>query len=267
MIWTPKGKRIVKPSMAECMAVGLDAGLGALGVGGRGHAPAAFVPTAISGLAGWWRGDLLVTESSLAVSAWGDSSGSGDANRVLVQATGGKKPTLTASNAAANNQATIDFVSASSQQLDSTGNWSAALSQPYSIFMVGKDGGGGFQGWASNTASSVAINYGNGSANMVLYAGSFLASDQGASASPKMVGAVFNDTSSKIYENARTPRNTGAGGATALAQLTLGANPGAGIYLNGWLAEVVVYSKALSAGDIDSLCTYFAARYALTIGA
>lgn len=230
-----------------------------------GAAP--FVPTDITGIAGWWRADLLVTQAALAVSAWGDLSGSGDANRILVQSVAGKKPTLTASNAAANNQATIGFASASSQQLDSAGNWSAAVSQPYSIFLVGKDGGAGFQGWASNTASSVAINYGNGSANMVMYAGSFLASNQGASSSPKMVGAIFDGATSKIYENARTPRNTGAAGATALAQLTLGANPGAGIYLNGWLAEVLVYAKILSAGEIDQLCTYFTGRYALAIGA
>lgn len=220
----------------------------------------------ISGIAGWWRADRGVTIAT-GVSQWDDQSGVGDTNRNLVQAVGAKQPTVNSTDASYNNQTTLSFASASSQQLDSAGNWSAALSQPYSIFLVGQDGGSGFQGWASNTASSVAINYGNGSANMVMYAGSFLASNQGASSSPKMVGAIFDGASSTIYESARTPRNTGAAGATALAQLTLGSNPGAGIFLNGKLAECIVYSKALSAGEIDQLCTYFTGRYALAIGA
>ncbi len=260
MIWTPKGRRIVRPSMSECAGLGLG-----LGFGGGGAA-AAFSPTSISGIAGWWRADLGRTIAT-GVSQWNDQSGSGDANRNLVQATGSKQPTYNATDAAFNNQSTLSFASASSQQLDSAGNWSGALSQPYSIFLVGADGGAGFQGWASNTASSVAINYGNGSANMVIYAGSFLASTQGASSSPKMVGGVFNGGSSAIYENARTPRATGAAGATALAQLTLGANPGAGIYLNGKLAEGLVYAKALSAGEIDQLSTYFTSRYGIAIAA
>jgi len=225
-----------------------------------------FTPAFISGLAGWWRADRGVTIAT-GVSQWNDQSGIGDTNRNLVQAVGAKQPTVNATDAAYNNQTTLSFASASSQQLDSAGNWSAALSQPYSIFLVGQDGGAGFQGWASNTASSVSISYGNGSANMVMYAGSFLASNQGASSSPKMVGAIFDGATSKIYENARTPRNTGAAGATALAQLTLGANPGGGIFLNGKIAEAVVYSKVLSAAEIDQLCTYFTGRYALAIGA
>jgi hypothetical protein len=226
-----------------------------------------FVPTDITGIAGWWRADLLVTQAALAVSAWGDSSGSGDASRILVQSVAGKKPTINATDAAYNNQSTLSFASASSQQLDSTGAWVSALSQPYTIFLVGQDGGAGFQGWASNTGSSVQISYGNGSANMVMYAGSFLASNQGASSSPKVVGAVFNGATSDIYEGARTPRATGDAGATALAQLTIGAIPGAGLFLNGKIAECVVYSKALSAPEIDQLCTYLTDRYAIGIGA
>lgn len=246
--------------MVECTGLGLG-----LGFGG-GSSVSTFSPIAITGIAAWWRGDLGKTIAT-GVSQWNDQSGIGDTNRNLVQAVGAKQPTVNATDAAYNNQTTLSFASASSQQLDSAGNWSAALSQPYSIFLVGQDGGAGFQGWASNTASSVAINYGNGSANMVMYAGSFLASTLGAVATPKMVGATFDGASSKIYESARTPRNTGAAGATALAQLTLGANPGAGIFLNGKIAEAVVYSKALSVGEIDSLSTYFSSRYGLTIGA
>jgi len=225
-----------------------------------------FTPAFISGLAGWWRADRGVTIAT-GVSQWNDQSGIGDTNRNLVQAVGAKQPTVNATDAAYNNQTTLSFASASSQQLDSAGNWSAALSQPYSIFLVGQDGGAGFQGWASNTASSVAINYGNGSANMNMFAGSFLPSTLGAVATPKMIGTIFNGASSAIYESARTAKATGAAGATALAQLTLGANPGAGIFLNGKLAECVVYSKVLSAAEIDQLCTYFTGRYALAIGA
>lgn len=260
MIWTPRQKRIVKPSDVELSVFGIGLRLG----GGR--IDASFLPSSITGLAAWWRADLGFTIAT-GVSQLNDQSGVGDSNRNLVQATGSKQPTRNATDAAYNNQSTLSFASASSQQLDSAGAWVSAISQPYTIFIVGQDGGAGFQGWASNTASSVAINYGNGSANIVMYAGSFLASNQGASASPKVVGAVFNGGSSAIYENARTARATGAAGATALAQLTLGANPGAGIFLNGKIAECVVYSKALSAPEIGQLCDYFTTRYGIAIGA
>ncbi len=238
-----------------------------VGVTGKKRDSAPFAPTSITGLELWVRGDLGVTQVAGAVSSWADQSGKGDANRNLVQSVAGKKPTLNAIDAAWNNQATLSFASASSQQLDSAGNWAPALAQPFTLILVGEDGGAGFQGWASNTASSLQVNYGNGSADMVGYAGSFLASNQGGTSARKMVAVSFNGVSSAIYENARTARATGAIGATGLDQLTLGCCPGVGIYLNGKLAEALVYSKVLSPGEIDALCSYLASRYSLTIGA
>lgn len=221
-------------------------------------------PLQIPGIAAWYRMDLLVTQAGT-VSAWGDSSGTGDANKNLAQATAGKRPTYTASDAAYNNQPTASYAAASLQELDSAA-WAAALVQPYTIFVVGNDAGAGTPGWVSNAASGAgAINYGNGSANMNAYAGSFLSSTLGANAAKKMVGALYSGASSAIWENSSTATATGNAGAASLTDIVVGANPGSGIFLNGKIAEVVVYSRALNAMETRALVAYFAARYAMAI--
>lgn len=220
-------------------------------------------PLQIPGIAAWYRMDLLVTQAGT-VSAWGDSSGTGDANKNLAQATAGKRPTYTAADAAYNNQPTATYAGASLQELDSAA-WSAALSAPYTVFVVGNyDGGVGAEGWVGDSTNLVQLVINNGGTGTGAYSGAFIQSGMANAATPKIICAVFG-TSGAIYDTARTARATGTTGTNALSRIFVGVDAG-GHYINGTIAEVIVYSRALSAAEINAVMNYCGNRYAITVG-
>lgn len=85
MIWTPKQKRIIRPTMLACAGLGLG-----LGFGGGGSASAPFDPYSISGLT------LDLNAESLSVGAVATWANAGSAGGSFTQATAGKRPLLNA---------------------------------------------------------------------------------------------------------------------------------------------------------------------------
>jgi len=228
--------------------------------------PAIFTPRSIPGLVAWYRADLGVTIAT-GVSGWADQSGTGDANKNLAQATGSAQPTRNASDAAYNNQSTLSFASASSQCMTS-GTWASALAQPFTWFVVGNDDGAAVsQVYIEGDTSGVnrSLMYQNGAA-YELFAGASLAGGSRTN-SPRVLGGVVNGASSSLYISARTAVATGAAGANGITAITMGAAFVPSTYLNGKIAEVAIYSGALTAAQINALLAYFGTRYAITIGA
>lgn len=225
----------------------------------------AFLPSNLAGLAAWYRADLLLTQVAGKVSGWGDSSGSGDANRNLIQLAPALQPSYTASDAAYNNHPSVTFVSAAAQTLQPTGRWSAALAQPFSLYIVGNsDGSPAPQNLTGEPGGRVQVVDNNGGAGVNLYAGAFLNAGLENTAAPRIVAANFNGATSKVYQSALTAAATGPTGAYGCSRVAISDTAVAG--LNGKIVEAIYYSRTLSAAEHQRVMTYLGTRYAIAVG-
>ena len=228
-----------------------------------------WTPKAITGLQLWLRADLGVTIGT-GVSAWADQSGTGDANKNVTQATGSKQPTLNASDANYNNKPTLSFSSAASQCLVS-GLWASPLSQPWTVVAVGQDDGTVsaqvYVESGSDLAGSNRVLVYQNATNYELNAGAALVANA-RDATPHGLVGVVNGVSSRIYNSARTAVATGDAGARApLGATFIGETFADTAFLNGKIAEVIVWSGALSDAQLAPVWNYIASRYAITVGA
>ena len=227
-------------------------------------------PTSIVNCVAWYRSDLLVTQSGGTVSAWGDSSGSGDTNRNALQATGSLQPTYSASDANFNNLPSLTCALGTGRLLR-TGTWSVALPQPYTVFAVAR-----LLSAQANSYLCDSINgglqsavYSSSGADLRAYNGSNSNSPTFASAQTGVAIGVMDsaNTASRVYWSAATPSVGVNNGTNGLTGVTLGCYAGGGTTFTDWAyAEFAYYSRALTAGEIASLNAYAAARYAITIG-
>ena len=242
-----------------------------IGVGpSLGGLPPFTSPKLLSGLVAWYRADKGTTIAT-GVSAWADQSGVGDANRNLTQATGAKQPTLNASDATYNHQATLSFASAASQYLAS-GTFSVAIPNPSTQFVVGNwDGAASVEvmlDGIDGTNRQAIFNGGSGGSTVVaFFAGTQVNATVANNAVPLVMCALNNGASSGQYVNAKTPKSTTNPGANTAAGVTVGIdNDKASFPLNGKVAEVIVYNRALSQNEINRVLGYLGTRYGITIG-
>ena len=231
-----------------------------------------FTPTQLSGLAAWYRADQLITQSGGIISGWGDSSGSGDVNKNLSQSTSGDRPTYIASDSAYNNHPTVNFIGANTQFLYS-GTWTTPIAGANTIFIIGNDdgnssiaNGGDGEGFVDTYQDPSNENILFTNTTWGTYVTEGLVSTIPSYGLPTVVAAVFNGASSAIYINSSTANITGsdtAGGLTDLVlgnynQIVSGVLPG---YLTGKIAEVIIYSRALTSTEITKVMTYAQTRY------
>lgn len=220
-----------------------------------------FVPTSISGCVLWLRADKGITIGT-GVSAWADQSGTGDSNKNMSQAIGSQQPTLNASDTSYNGQATLSFAGASSQFLRS-GTWSASLSQPQTTILVGNDDGSAsseyyIDGLSVNTNE---FEYSNGAY--------FFASGSGVTrtgGSPLVAMMLYNGASSDLFVSAKTLVQTGSLTATVTG-ITLGCAGNTSAFLNGKIAEVIIYNSDIGSTNRANVWNYLGTRYGITIGA
>lgn len=227
-----------------------------------------FSPLSLANCAAWYRADLGITIGT-GVSAWADQSGTGDANKNLSQGTGSQQPTRNNSDAGYNNQPTLSFASASLQYLIS-GSWASPLSLPETVFVVGNtDGSVTNQAYSDGQGNSRLLYTNSGAARAVMYAGATLSSGLGLTSSPLVICSIFNAGSSSIFVSAQTASASGSSGAggTTRSFLLAGVAAGPTAYLNGKLAEIIVYSRALSSTERAQVFVYLGTRYGITIGA
>lgn len=230
----------------------------------KGSAARAFSPADLgSALKFWLRADLGITLNGATVSAWGDQSGTGDANKHATQGTAAEQPTYVASDAGYNGQATLSFDAGDWMQ---TGTWTSALAQPATHFLVGQGGSATFReatdGIDGGSRHSISmLNTGE----PYLYAGAALFSGAASWIATKhIVGGVFAGGSSKIYVDSATASATGNAGAQSLTGVTIGGNFG-GPSWAGKVAEIIICEGILSNALILQTMTYLAARYAVTL--
>jgi hypothetical protein len=239
----------------------MNLGLG-IGLGFGVPLLAPFAPTNINGIELWLRAD-----KGYASGTWTDQSGTSDANKNCTQAASGQRPTLNASDAAYNHQATLSFVAASSQYLQS-GNWAVPMVQPWTLCIVGNDDGAAAnEWWFDNNQSPETELFNNAAGSYSFSAGSSLNSTVSASSAARVWIVTASGGVGTIYMNAKTSVQTGSIGSQGWAGTTLGAYYGAAFFLNGKLAEVLAYNSALSASDRGKLFDYAGGRYGISIGA
>ena len=233
-----------------------------------GQAP--FSPLSLGSVALWLRADQGITIAT-GVSAWADLSGSGDANRNFVQATGAAQPTLNAADAGYNGNPTLSFASASSQFLLS-GTWSVAPSALCTVVVVGNnDNAASLEVFTDGVPTTTLLLDNNTAATSVRIGETSTVSENSTnvSAASVIIGVYKpSDASGAIYVNARTAVTTGSvGTATAPTGMSVGAN-GSGLagFLNGKVAEVIVYRRALSQTEVNMVLAYCGGRYGIVVG-
>jgi hypothetical protein len=239
------------------MSIGIASGLSTAGT----KQITDWIPTNISNCILWLRADKGTTIAT-GVSQWNDQSGNG---HNVTQSTGSKQPTLNASDSNYNYQSTLSFASANAQVMLSSA-WSN--NQPTTIFVVGNmsgsNGGEAFFDW---TSTELTIYNGNSGTHVVAYAGVGVSGTISSTSVPAAYAAIYNTTSSSIYQNnSQIALATGdAGSSNGTGQMSVGALVGTVDFLNGKIAEMLVYSGVLSTSNIQQVFAYFGSRYALSV--
>ncbi len=232
-----------------------------------------FAPTQLGGCAFWVRADRALSFVSANVSGWADQSGRNDPNKNLTAAAGTDlTPTIADSNY--NNQQTLAFTGSPTSYLTS-GIWATSLPTPCTWVLVGHrsssantnyfvDGNGGAVSlqsmFGTPPALGVAINLNAGAA--LTFANAWT--------TPSATLFEVNGATSKIFNNNFTTASaSGNAGSNTLTSLSVGSQNVAGGPGNTWsgtMAEIICFSKILTATQKGVLRTYLNNRYALSIG-
>lgn len=208
----------------------------------------------------WYRADL-----DWAAALWQDQIND-DPNKDLVQAVGAAQPSRTASNAAFGGKATIDF---DTDEFMASIAWAVPVVQPATLFMVASDDGVANTQFFADGIGAVEreeLFKSAAAGGYKVSAGTTLASGVAISVAPKIYVAEFNGANGRVYVSALTPRAVGAIGARGIEGLTVGADEAGANFLNGSVAEVAVFRRALSPSDVRSLMLYASQRYAIALG-
>ena len=209
-----------------------------------------FIPKQINGCALWLRADLGVTLVNSAVTAWADQSGQG--NNVVA----GNAPSYIAQDPGYNGKPTLSFVGASSQSLAGTFK---TVPQPFTEYLVCE----------SSSGAGVQVPLGCTNSCEILWSGTvWEIADSGAVPSTNANRAiqchagVFNGASSKYYINrsAAVAVSGNPGTDSFNNNIVVGSSGGAN-FLNGKIAEIIVFSGAHTPAQISFVFQYFASRY------
>lgn len=229
-------------------------------------------PDSVSGLVQWLDASALGLSNNDPVATWTDSSSNGnDATAVLTT----NQPTYKAS--ALNGQPAVQFVSAG--QFDTTNSdylnttFSSTVAQPFTIFWVGQMNGNHptaatdyfFDGTTSGNRVTVATNFsGTDETDFGMYAGVGFSTTFTRSQWQQwhLYTAEFNTTASDLLVDGGT-LSSGNAGATSLSALRYGARYNAQHFLDGYLAEVIIYDHSLTPAELNIVGGYLEDKYGL----
>jgi len=231
-------------------------------------AASVFSPTQLPSLVGWWRADLGITIAT-GVSVWANQV-AGDSNKDFVQATTGLQPVYSASDAAGNNQASLQFdvAGASSKFMPARGAWAANISQPLTLIIVALEIGSAAGNRSLLDAPAgprLTLNVA-GATSIPGLLGSALLNASGGTllTTPKIILGEYNNTTSAIFQNSATVSSTGTISSTnALGRMAVGGQASA--EFRGKVFEILLCNAALAVAEKRSVVDYLAARYALTV--
>jgi hypothetical protein len=213
-------------------------------------------PSDITNLSAWYKADALGLNDGDAISSWTDSSGNA---HHAVQATSANQPIYKAgvvnAKSAARFNGTSTFVKIA-----------FVLTQPVTRFVVAKRASAGaFHSLVDGAATYCLLRYENSDA-LTAYAGSFLTwgTPTPTSGQWRIHQAIFNGASSSVRLRGGAAV-TGDTNVLSPGGVTIGSYfAGDGLFFNGDIAEVIVYSRVLTNSESDRVGNYLASKYALT---
>jgi hypothetical protein len=237
------------------------------------------LPTAITGLVGWYDADDLTSISQTAgkVDQWSDKSG----NSNHATQTSSARPDLVPNTATGNTRGAISFAGA--QHWLACNGLAATFSGanlPYTIFAVAKQNTQGSVNdlfCASNSGSNRPLR------NLFKATPAILRSTEGnnagssASVSDSNVGLLNFDvvavrgsgTSSQLFVNGtQTATNATSLGATTINQCVIGARrilTTMSSFWDGLISEILIYNSALSDADIARANNYLQVKHQNTV--
>ena len=223
-----------------------------------------FNPRMIANLGGWWDfGDSTQITIETGIRDIADKSGNG---RTLSQTTTNNQPALIAN--AINGRSVAEFDGS-----NDTIRAGFTLDQPYTIFCVGWHVGANpssnytmLDGFSGGNRGRLFWGSATTTANLQANAGSTLTLTGTFNAqSPAIHEAIFNGASS-LYAWNGSASVSGNAGANNPGGLTLGAfGTGGTAFMHGRIAEVVLYSRVLTADECTRVRRWLGTRYALTV--
>lgn len=216
-----------------------------------------FTPLSVAGLQAWYDAadTSTITSSSGAVSQWNDKSGNG---RNLTQGSGTLQPiTGTRSRNGLN---VVDF-DGTNDSMDSS---SFAIAQPGMLFAVAlSDVGSDATSQRIVDAVTAPFSMGKGATNFWLYSAGTTRGVGTPDTAAHAHSVLFNGAGSSRWVDG-TLSDTNNAGANGLAGgIRLGRVAAASAnFWNGWIAEVIAYSGALSTVDRQRVDSYLRVKWA-----
>ncbi len=215
-------------------------------------------PVATADCIAWYRGDSLVDGGGGVASSWQDKSGNG------YHLTASNNPTIASSGL--NGRLAARFVSASSQSFSRAS--APALSQPFTVAVVAKIAN--FTGdpnlLASNTTTEAyGFFYFDTDNTLSYYAGSNVF---GGAITPNawyLHAALMDDDASEIFLDNTRIADSAAGatnpGNNGFTGIRVSASPFGAGFVQGDIAEAVIWDKVLSGAELDALFAYYQDYY------
>ncbi|MBX2977120.1 MAG: T9SS type A sorting domain-containing protein [Ignavibacteriaceae bacterium] len=216
----------------------------------------------------WLRADKGITSSSGSVSGWDDISSS---NNNASQNTSANQPSI-AENVINGNPA-LNFNGISSKLTLPTSISMGIQSNPYEMFIVAKSSSGDVQFLIAGGANEHFEYHLNGAAGArFIPVTSFYLDKEIAGSYTNGNAHVFSAKASISGGAVSVDGIEGGTSSSSLlssngSSLLLGARSDNSYYLNGSIAEVILYNSNLSLSDRSTVEQYLAARYGITSGA
>lgn len=220
-----------------------------------------FSPKNISGLAMWFDAadTATVTLNGSNVSAWSDKSGN---SRNATQGTALNQPGWSATQQ--NGKGGILF--SASTWLRTSGA-TFTIAQPVTVFAAFRMSTTANSSWALYDGTSARIHlYGNAATSGNMFAGSNSSSLTFGTAT-NFVGLFnYNGASSQVALNSKTFSSAGNPGANSLStQWNIGANNGNASSFGGYIFELGLYTKTLSASEASALARHLGSKWGITV--
>jgi hypothetical protein len=203
----------------------------------------------------WYEADLVEKDLSDAVSILYDKSGN---NFHLVQATQVNKPLLIENYQ--NGQPALRFDGSNDFMRVAFGQ---TFAQPNTIYAVWNRESGGqrylIDGFSTSGRHGVVSEY-LGVNRVSLFVTSSLNATKTLNNIPFITTAIFNGTSSKIYDNGSL-LNTGSVGVNGIDGITLGARFTTAEFLNGHILALLGFNRLLSFSEDLNVMNYLNQKY------
>lgn len=225
-----------------------------------------FNPRSIANIALWLdANDTSSVTIATGVQQWADKSGLG---KNFTQNTTNSQPTYTAT---LNGKRVISF-NGSSHQLNNDTN--IINSANVTMFVVGQRNTGNFGGYITSMDSSgsgdvspaIVIN----STNLAVRGdnGAIAVGSSGGFTGPAVMTGVVNNWAPSVFVNGSLVQSQAAGGTngTLNTKTAIGTfRIAAANYLNGYIAEIICYTRVLSASERQTVQRYLGRKWGLTV--